>query len=155
MNEDILFDADKFKAVAHYIIASCDGIESDVLNGLLYFADFNYYEINEASLTGEKYVRKPQGPVPVHLSKAIDELECEGKIRIGSSMYSSVLEPDASLPDDEEDVIGKAIARMNGLKDIGEYCRGDLPFRIAKADGQLNYEAVFYREDEYSVRQYQ
>lgn len=168
MNDDIEFDLDKFKAVVHYIISKCgfkDNVGRTVLYKLLYFSDFNFYEIYEESLTGEKYIKKPRGPVPVHFIDATNELKDEGKIQIRKESlnnhfrykYSSQSGPDLSLlRDDELELIDEVIDRLSDLysNEISEYSHGDLPWRLAKNDKELNYEAVFYREPEYSVRNY-
>ena len=41
---------------------------------LLYFSDFDNYEIYEKSISGETYIRKRMRPVPSHFTSAIDEL---------------------------------------------------------------------------------
>ena len=168
MNDDIEFDLDKFKAVVHYIISKCgfkDNVGRTVLYKLLYFSDFNFYEIYEESITGEKYIKKPRGPVPVHFIDATNELKDEGKIQIRKESrnnhfrykYSSQSCPDLSLlRDDELELIDEVIDRLSDLysNEISKYSHGDLPWRLAKNDKELNYEAVFYREPEYSVRNY-
>ena len=58
---------DKFKNVLLYILERCAGkpnVGETVLYKLLYFADFNYYELYEEHLTGAKYRKLPFGPVP-------------------------------------------------------------------------------------------
>ena len=57
----------KFKNVLLYILEHCAGkpnVGETVLYKLLYFSDFNYYELYEAHLTGVKYRKLPFGPVP-------------------------------------------------------------------------------------------
>ena len=39
-------------------------------------------------------------------------------------------------------------------EEISKYSHGDIPWRLAKDGEILNYEAVFYRDPEYSVRGY-
>ena len=61
MNEHIVFNLEKFKTVVHYLIAKCglkDNVWRTVLYKLLYFSDFNFYELYEKALTGEKYIKK-------------------------------------------------------------------------------------------------
>lgn len=168
MNEDIFFDLEKFKAVIHYIISKCgqkDNVGRTVLYKLLYFSDFNYYELNEKPITGEKYIKKPRGPVPVHFIEATSQLNDEGKIEIHKKeiinhfrfKYSFNSSPNVdSLSVDELDLIDDVIENLSDLysKEISEYSHGDFPWRLAKNNKELNYEAVFYREPEYSVRKY-
>ena len=39
-------------------------------------------------------------------------------------------------------------------KEISNYSHGDLPWRIAETNAELDYEYVFYRDPEYIVREY-
>ena len=53
-------DYDKLEQVLHYIIHHVGGLPhvgKPVLYKLLYFCDFNYYEIYEEPLTGEQYYK--------------------------------------------------------------------------------------------------
>ena len=70
------FDKDKFKNVLHFIIYKCgfrNTVGRTVLHKLLYFSDFNYYELNEESITNESYRKLERGPVPIHFESAISE----------------------------------------------------------------------------------
>lgn len=56
----------KFKNILLYILERCAGkpnIGETVLSKLLYFSDFNYYELYEEHLTGAKYLKLSYGPV--------------------------------------------------------------------------------------------
>jgi hypothetical protein len=56
-----------FKNVILYILERCAGKTNageTVLYKLLYFSDFNYYEMYEEHLTGAKYRKLPYGVVP-------------------------------------------------------------------------------------------
>ena len=58
---------DKFKNILLYLIERCAGkpnIGETVLNKLLYFCDFNFYELYEEHLTGARYKKLPYGLVP-------------------------------------------------------------------------------------------
>ena len=83
MNENIIYDSEKFKSMIHYIISRChtkDNFARVVLYKLLYFSDFDNYEKYEKPISGETYIRKQMGPVPSHFFEAIHELIDEGKI---------------------------------------------------------------------------
>ncbi len=70
------FNKKVFKQVLHYIIHKCGHLENvgkTVLYKILYFCDFDYYELNEESLTGESYVKFPRGPAPTHFSEIIEK----------------------------------------------------------------------------------
>ncbi|MBE6504279.1 MAG: DUF4065 domain-containing protein [Methanobrevibacter millerae] len=167
MNNKI-YKSEKFKTMLHYIISKCesqDNFGRVVLHKLLYFSDFNNYEKFEKSISGESYIRKRTGPVPVHFSTAITELINENKINEISEVvinyskykYSSLAEPNLnSITKKEQQVIDDTINRISHFnsKKISEYSHGDIPLRLANEGESLNYEAVFYRDPEYSVRAY-
>ena len=108
----------------HYIISRCefrDNLGRVVLFKLLYFSDFDNYELYEESISGETYKRKRMGPVPSHFSSAINDLVNEGKIDESSELvinypkfkYSSLEKPDISLLSTEEiQVIDDTINRI-------------------------------------------
>ena len=168
MNENIIFNLDKFKAMIHYIISKCESNENlgrVVLYKLLYFSDFDYYEKYEEPISGETYIRKPKGPVPSHFFIAINELIDEKKIYESSQIvidynkysYAALTSPNMNLLSKNEiDVMDDTINKLAHLysDEISKYSHGDIPWRLANDGEALNYEAVFYRDPEYSVREY-
>jgi len=48
---------------------------------LLYFADFNYYELYEEHLTGARYRKLPYGPVPQKLDAIINQMIDAGQLK--------------------------------------------------------------------------
>lgn len=164
----VIFNLEKFKAMIHYIISRCesrDNLGRVVLYKLLYFSDFDNYEIYETPISGETYIRKRMGPVPSHFHEAIEELVDEGKIDESSQIvinypkykYSSLIEPNLDiLSSSELQVIDDTINRISHFlsREISEYSHGDIPWRLANEGESLNYESVFYRDPEYSVRDY-
>ena len=64
INENISLNKEKFKQVLHHIISSVGSLENvgkTVIYKMLYFSDFDNYELKEVSLTGERYVKLPMG----------------------------------------------------------------------------------------------
>lgn len=164
-NEDINYNNEKFKSVMHYIInKSClnTNVERTAIYTLLYFADFDFYELYERSMTGETYIRKPIGSVPIHFTNAKNELINEGKIKEKTITYykyeySSLKEPDTSLLNNEDlTVIKDTINKLSNMtiNELSNYNKGDLPWRVAENKDELGYEFVFYRNPEYSIREY-
>ena len=168
MNEDIVFNPKKFKAMLHYIISKCESKENFgrvLLYKLLYFSDFDYYEKFEKPISGETYLRKKMGPAPSHFFEAIDDLVNQRKIdetidfviNYKKYKYFSLVEPDtSSLSSKELCVIDDVIKRLSHFysNEISHYSHGDIPWRLADDGEALNYESVFYRDPEYSVRDY-
>lgn len=84
MNEDIELNIQKFKDVIHYVISKCghkNNFTRNVLYKLVYFIDFDFYELYEVSLTGEHYLHKYKGSVPIDFDEAIHQLEEEKRIK--------------------------------------------------------------------------
>jgi len=162
------FNKEKIKELLHYIISQCGhnpNVGKTVLYKLLYFSDFDYYELTEEPLTGESYLKKSRGPAPTHFKEIIAELVQERKVWVMESEYAgyrqikylSIQAPNINLLSGKElqvvnNVIGKC-AHMTATQ-ISAYSHKDMPYK-ATGDGQLiDYELVFYREPITSVREY-
>lgn len=167
--EDSEFNIEKFKQVLHYIIHQCGHLENvgkTVLFKILYFTDFDYYELYEDKLTGESYRRFDYGPVPIHFEEAIKELEDEGKIErfaipsgnFWQQKFLSLEYPSTELLNRKElQRIGDDIdiySRMNARR-ISEFSHKDIPYKATKDGDIINYEKVFYRDSFFSVREYE
>ena len=133
---------------------------------MLYFSDFDYYELYEEKLTGELYRKIPHGPAPCHFEEAMEELEDEDKIKqftikIGGydqQKFLSPKKPNMDLLNGKEiQVIEDEIARYAGMNatQISAFSHKDLPYE-ATGDGDIiDYELVFYRDPLFSVREYE
>ena len=169
MNEDINLNIEKFKDVIHYVISKCENKENftrNILYQILYFNDFNYYELYEVSLTGERYIHKFREPFPTDFDEAINQLIKENRIKENKEMinkfpkytYQSLIEPPIdNLTCKEIKVIADNIQKLSDMSsaEIANYSHGDRPWRISDDNEELNYEAVFYRKPEYSLRIYE
>lgn len=167
MNNTIEFNKDKFKSVLHYIINKCgckNNVGRTVIYKLLYFTDFNYFELYEKPLTCETYKKLPRGPAPSHFHESVEELIQESKISETKKPfldgykfdYVSLIEPDYNLTDDELNVIDNVISKLGNMnsKEISNYSHGDMPWRATDDYGIIDYGFVFYRDPDYSVRVY-
>ncbi|NQE05990.1 hypothetical protein C5S32_08980 [ANME-1 cluster archaeon GoMg1] len=166
---DIEFNKEKFKQVLHYIIYRCGYLENvgkTVLYKILYFTDFDYYELYEEKLTGELYRKLPLGPAPVHFEEVIKELEEEGKIKQFTTMrggheqqkFISLEEPNIDLVSGKElKVIGDDINKYSCMSatQISALSHRDTPYKATKDGEIINYEKVFYRDPLFSVREYE
>jgi hypothetical protein len=77
--------ADKFKAMVHYIVDSCEEpmrLGATRLNKICWYSDTYAYRLKGRSITGETYVKRKRGPVPKTILRIIRELEREGKIHV-------------------------------------------------------------------------
>lgn len=163
--------ADKFEQTLLYILEKIGGkpnIGQTVLYKLLYFIDFDYYEKYEEQLIGAKYIKNTYGPTPIMFAKIIDRLEKERKIEtIKSKFYRHeqtkyLVNPEnmtnvSALSSQELAHIDWEIDRLGSMtaSQITALSHLDTPWVAARDKEPLEYEHVFYRPDETSVRQYE
>ncbi len=161
-------NVEKFKNVLLYILGRCAGkpnVGETVLYKLLYFSDFNYYELYEEHLTGANYRKLPHGPVPAGLDKMLNEMIDQEQLQrlkteyfgYPQTRYMPLTKADLTLlKASEVDVVDKVLDQMSdwSASMISEYSHGDKPWKIASQNEDLNYELAFYRRPPYSVRVY-
>jgi uncharacterized phage-associated protein len=159
---------DKFKNVLLYILEKCAGnpnVGETVLYKLLYFSDFNYYELYEEHLTGAKYRKLPFGPVPQKLNIIINQMIVEELLKrvkteyhgYPQTRYLPLEKPNLEkLKASETETLDRVIEQMSNwsASAISNYSHKDLPWVASKEGEEINYELVFYREAPFSVRNY-
>jgi transcriptional regulator with XRE-family HTH domain len=162
---------EKFKKVLMYVLSKVGGkpnIGQTVLYKILYFIDFDYYEKFEEQLIGARYMKNTHGPTPIVFAKIIDELEKEGKIEtIKSKFYKYDQTKYLVNPKETIDLSGLSgaeiahidweLSRLSDLtaKQISTLSHKDTPWLMAKEKEIMDYEFVFYRPEETSVREYE
>ncbi|HCT29740.1 MAG TPA: XRE family transcriptional regulator [Bacteroidales bacterium] len=159
---------DKFKNVLLYILEKCAGkpnVGETVLYKLLYFSDFNYYELYEEHLTGAKYRKLPYGPVPQKLDSIINQMIEKSQLQrvktdyygLAQTRYLPLMKANLSeLKASEKEIIDKVIEQMSdwSAASISNYSHKDMPWLASKEGEEINYELVFYRDAPFSVRNY-
>lgn len=156
--DSVIFNKNKFLSMISQFLNSFD--KNDDFNlcllfSLLYIADFNYYELYEKSLSGESYIRDANGVVPLHFFKLFGEYFNENFI-LNRDFIDFIEKIKVDLSQNEFMIINDVINKFKNYDDEGilNYVKGDIPWRIAEDNQAINYEAVFYRESEYSIREY-
>ncbi|MDZ7740961.1 MAG: DUF4065 domain-containing protein [Bacteroidota bacterium] len=159
----------KFKNILLYILERSAGkpnVGETVLYKLLYFSDFNYYEIYEEHLSGARYKKLPYGPVPQRLDSILRQMTEKGQVQrikteyhgFPQTRYIPLRKADLrKMSAAEKDVIDKVLERFSdwSAKKISEYSHNDKPWRASRDNEYIDYELVFYREPPYSVREYE
>jgi transcriptional regulator with XRE-family HTH domain len=159
----------KFKNVLLYILEHCAGkpnVGETVLYKLLYFADFNYYELYEEHLTGTQYRKLPYGPVPQKLDTIINQMIDKGQLQrvkteyhgFPQTRYLPLVKADLTeLKASEKDVLDRVIEQMSDWSAamLSNYSHGDKPWKATKDGEEINYELAFYRRPPYSIRVYE
>lgn len=164
------FNKEKFKQVLLYMLEKCGAranVGETALYKLLYFADFNFYELYEEPLTGAMYRKISYGPAPCDFKKTVEEMIKGGQIKKVSAEYYGKPQnkylPLVNADIDkwnwsarEKDVIDKVIADLSIMdaRTISEYSHQDIPWEVTKDKELISYDTVFYRKQPYSVRSY-
>jgi transcriptional regulator with XRE-family HTH domain len=157
---------EKFKEVLLYIlnkVGSKPNVGQTVIYKLLYFMDFNYYEKYEEQLIGATYKKNQYGPTPLEFKEVIrslgDDLE-----KVDSNFFTypqTKYLPKrtanlACLNANELEEINYVLEKLSDMNatQISKYSHDDIPWKAAPNGGIIDYEGVFYRTPEYSVRDY-
>ena len=132
----------KMEQMVHYIIHEvCNkpNFGKTVLWKLIYFADFDYFEIFEKKLTGEEYRKLDHGPAPSHFETVIQNLKDAGKIKSILTPYHGKMqdrfisqkEPRINLLSKQEILaLENTIKRYGNLNasQISEFSHLDIPW---------------------------
>ena len=156
----------KLKNLILYILGKCGqkpNVWEIVLNKLLYFCDFNYYEHTFDSITGTQYIKYPRWPVPQDMKQVLEEMESDGLIKRFDVEYFGftqkkgipLMDPDMmSFNGKQIEVIEQVIAEYsdkNG-KWLTDFSHEDMPWKATKEMMQpIEYGLVFHRSPVYSV----
>lgn len=174
INGKIKFDAEKFKQLLLYILGKCGGrpnVGETVLYKLLYFCDFDFFELNERSLTGMKYKKMQFGPIPDQtlFNPVIQEMRNSGMIEKVSrpyvngtiqTRYLNFVEADLTVfcadLDKMRNVADSVIERLSGMsaRQIEDHSHRDYPWQAHEYDEEIDYSSVFFRSGEFANRDY-
>ena len=158
----------KFKHTLLYILSRCGqkpNIGKTILNKLLYFADFNFYEKNgENSITNAVYVKMPFWPVPSVMNWVIAEMLADEQITAFDSVYQWYPQQ-RYMPLVSADISGFSALEIQELDTvidqfsdktaswISNHSHEDVPYKATEWIGTpISYGLTFYRTPEYSVR---
>lgn len=158
----------KFKEVLLYILSkvgSKPNVGESVINKLLYFIDFDYYEKYEEQLIGATYIKNHFGPTPCELIKVVKDMKEKGEIEEVKSKYFTheqrkllpLRQPNLSAISARElELIDDVLARLSdkSATDLKWYSHEDVPWKVHKDGEKISYESVFYRDEKHSVRSY-
>jgi len=161
---------DKFRQVLLYVLKKVGGkpnIGMTALYKLLYFMDFDYYEKYEDQLMGLVYLKNHYGPTPLLFEKLINDMVKSGEVEVIKSKFYQYpqikylvnpnIEPDLSvLTGKEQEHIDWELQRLSDLtaNQLTELSHKDVPWVSAENGKPLEYESVFYRTPDTSVREY-
>lgn len=159
-------NTEKFSNVLLYILERCAGkpnVGETLLYKMLYFSDFNYYELYEEHLIGATYHKLPYGPVPQNVQAIINDMLENKKIKRLKTRYNNnilvryIPLEKANLQElkaSETQVLDQIIAQFSDwtAKGLSDYAHQDIPWLSSKEGEAINYELALYREVPFSVR---
>jgi len=169
----VKFNKDKLGNVILYILEKCGGkpnLGETVLYKLLYFIDFDSYELYGSPITGMNYVRLRYGPVPqaTQYNPVVEKMIRNSQLRIITQNYHgmvqkryiALVEPDMSVfysQEKELKIVDEIIAKLSDMSAISieNYVHGDIPWRKTLERETINYDLVFNRVPPYSRRDYE
>ncbi len=156
----------KFREVLLYIlnkVGAKSNVGETVLFKLLYFIDFDFYEKYEEQLIGATYKKSTYGPTPIEFESIVNEMIADKEIeKVKSEYFQREQKKYLPLRDTCLDLLSAKELKLidgvlNRLADknaaqISEYSHGDIPWKVTEYMEVIDYETVFYRTPEYSVR---
>lgn len=159
----------KFRQVLLYItekVGAKPNVGQTVLYKLLYFCDFDYYEKYEEQMIGARYIKNHYGPTPVAFRKIVDQMIVDGEIEEIHTKYFDHEQTKylpvkkaslAGLSAREISHIDEVLRRLSdkSARELSDLSHKDIPWMTAKEGEVVEYEAVFYRTPETSVRVYE
>jgi transcriptional regulator with XRE-family HTH domain len=161
---------EKLKNLILYILEKCGGkpnVGETVLYKLLYFCDFDSYEMNGQPITGMNYVKLQFGPVPraKEYGPVVDVMIDSNELKIITQEYHGMIqkryialkESDKSTLDEKEkNIINEIILKYSDMsaRGIENFVHGDAPWRETDNQEIINYNLVFNRVPPYSHNDY-
>lgn len=156
----------KFKEVLLYILAKVGAwpnVGEVVLYKLLYFIDFNYYEKYEEQLIGATYIKNKFGPTPVEFKKIVQDMIADEELDSVNTKYFTytqkkylpIRDPHMEVLNARELQLIDEVLDLYGRKsatELSTLSHRDVPWVTAEDGQPIDYEAVFYRTPEFSVR---
>ena len=159
-------DIKKFEQVFLYVLSKVGGqlnIGETVLHKLMYFIDFDYLEKYDKYLTGVDYKKNNHGPT--FDSQILDKMINAQLIKKeqvvyhnkNQTKYLALKEPNLKgISAQEIKHIDDTLAKHSNKSaaEIEEHSHRDMPWKATKDKETIPYEAVYYRDDDFSVRNY-
>ena len=158
------FDKDTYIKLIIHILSKCytkPHVGKTVICTILYFIDFNYYEMYGTLLTKETYIKSKKGIEPKHFLKVTQDMIEKNQLFLRKEPYYNrtihkyylTVIPQARFSKKELEIIDLSIERLidYNASSIAKYARNDSPLNIAKLGDEIDCRYVFSRRKEYSM----
>lgn len=155
---NIEYNPDKLKASILFFVSSGDIVDlgKTKLMKLLYYADFDHFEQYGEPITGARYTRMDQGPVPREAFDVLDEMIESGALKfklepVGPYQrhcFHPVAEPNLGLfSGPEMDTLHRVTEmwRAHSKNQIVAAAHGEAPWLACDNGDDIAYELAYYR----------
>ncbi len=159
------FNYEKYVQIILYILIKSYNrphIGKTVLCTLLYFIDFNYYEIYGKLLTKETYIKSKKGIKPKHFNQVTQDLIDKKQLFLRREPYYNrtihryypTIIPDLKIDEKELEIIELSIEKLadSNASEISQYTKYDPPLTIASFGEEIDCRYVLLRNRQYSIR---
>lgn len=151
------------KKYQNAILYLCRKLKGEVrgkkkLAKLLYFADFDLYEKDQKTITGDVYRALPMGPMPSALEEITSEMEEKNLLEVeqvneregynATEVYKCLVEPEAAVFDAEEKkMLDRIILKYGHLtgKQLEELSHAEAPYVGTELRKEIPFELAHYR----------
>ncbi|MBR2557111.1 MAG: DUF4065 domain-containing protein [Methanobrevibacter sp.] len=151
-------DKEKYIKLIMYILTKCYNkpqVGKTVLCSMMYFIDFNYFEIYGRYLTKETYVKSKKGIKPDSFKDITHELISKNQLFLRKEdyyhrtihRYYPLIIPTVSFDEKELKIIDSSIEKLSDYNalNITKYANKDPPLILANFGDIIDYKHVFYR----------
>jgi hypothetical protein len=158
------FDREKYIDLIMYILTQCHSkpnFGKTVLCSILYFIDFNHYELYGKLLTNETYIKSKRGIRPLHFREVSEEMISKNYLFFRKEPYYNrtiykyylTIIPDLKFTPQELRIINYSIKKLcnENATTITKYAKNDPPITIADFGDEIDFRYVFSRDKEYSI----
>lgn len=153
-------DYKKYEAAVKYILSKLGVVEGrKKLYKLFYYIDFDYFELNNRSITGDIYLKWPMGPVPQQLQAVINDMDCviqkskktQPHHENGTCFYelkSGAVLDFSALTKDEMKMIDRVVAKYGKMSggQLEALTHSEPPYNAVGDREQIPYEYSYYRD---------
>lgn len=167
--EDVKLSEEKLRQVLLYIsekVGARHNVGATVINKLLYFIDFDYYEKYGRSITGLTYIRNHYGPT-AHMptiSRTVEQMQADGELEVAETVYfkhkqkkylprksADLTELDAQELAHIDDELRRLASKS--ASELSDLSHDDMPWLATEPGEAIDYQLAMYRTAKTSVRE--
>ncbi len=155
-----MVNKDKYKTVILYFANKIrnETLGKTKLMKLLYYLDFDFFELHGKSVTNDSYVRMPLGPVPENAEAILNEMIKEGSVKVQKcKMPQGLNDKELIIPckaktlehltKEEIEMIEEIADKWEKFsgRDMKNASHGEAPWIATKPGCIIDYNLAYYR----------